>query len=366
MLVKGTPILSESIRNILIIQLGDIGDVVWALPAFRAVKEFYGGARLSLLVRGGTGSLLAGDPLIDDIFEVTGGETNLFNRLQKDLLIIAALRRKGFDLVFDLRLDDRGAYMARLTGAPIRVTHYSEGLSWRNRLFTHLVEPPASAEPVRGAAEQSLRIIREFGIESKDSIPRLEISEATLRRASRLLEGVGISEGKRWITLNPFSRWRYKEWQYEKWVEIIAWLWRDYETATVIVGAAAERERAEYIAGRCSVSVCNLAGKTGLDELAGVLSLSRFHVGVDSAAPHIAAATGTPTAIIYGPSSWLEWAPLGDEHIIIAPDCECAPCHQKGCDGMGWSRCLDELGVDTVKQAVQGGIERCVIGENAH
>jgi len=230
------------------------------------------------------------------------------------------------------------------------------------------VEPPASEEPIRGAAEQSLRIVRECGIESRDHRPRIKISEDTRQRSSQLLEEVGIDKSNRWITLNPFSRWRYKEWKYEKWLEIIEWLRDQYDIVTVIVGAPAEREKADYIAAQCRGSIFNLAGKTQLDELAGILSLSRFHIGVDSAAPHIAAAMGTPTAIIYGPSSWFDWAPLGEEHIVIAPDCDCdcAPYHKKGCEGKGWSRCLEELSVDTVKQVLEGRINRFVIGSRNH
>ena len=306
MFVKGTPFDKEGVTNILIIQLGDIGDVVWAIPTFRAVKEYYATARLSVLVRGGTGKLLSGDPLLDRIFEVKGSGMILFNRMQESFRLISMLRSEKFDLVFDLRLDDRGAYMARLTGAPMRIAQHSKSLSWRNRFFTHLVEPPASEEPIRGAAEQSLRIVRECGIESRDHRPRIKISEDTRQRSSQLLEEMGIDESNRWITLNPFSRWRYKEWKYEKWLEIIEWLRDQYDIVTVIVGAPAERKKSDYIAAQCRGSIFNLAGKTQLDELAGILSLSKFHIGVDSAAPHIAAAMGTPTAIIYGPSSWFD------------------------------------------------------------
>jgi hypothetical protein len=42
-------ILPENIQQILIIQLGDIGDVVWSTPAFRAVKETFPEAKLSVL-----------------------------------------------------------------------------------------------------------------------------------------------------------------------------------------------------------------------------------------------------------------------------------------------------------------------------
>ena len=117
----------------------------------------------------------------------------------------------------------------------------------------------------------------------------------------------------------------------------------------VVVGSPAERERAAELIGACSGSVCNLAGKTTLAELAGVLHLSRLHIGVDSAAPHIAAAVGTSTVTLYGPSDWRYWAPPGKHHRVVVPDMECVPCHRKGCDDRGISRCLDTLTVERVQ-----------------
>jgi len=102
----------------------------------------------------------------------------------------------------------------------------------------------------------------------------------------------------------------------------------------------------------------NLAGRTTLAELAGILGESHLHLGVDSAAPHIASAVGTPTVTIYGPSDWRYWAPPGNRNQVVVPDMACAPCHQKGCEGKGTSRCLDSLEVSAVQSAVREGLSR--------
>ena len=353
MLVKGNSDLTKDIRSILLIQLGDIGDVVWATPTFRAVKEAYPQANVSVLLRESFGSLLEADPHVHKIFEVKRYRKNLLEKAIKQLSFIRDLRRERFDLVFDLRSDDRGAFMALLSGAQIRAALLYRGLKWRNFLFTHLTDPPATKERIYGAAEQSLRIVREFGIDTKDTIPKLWVSEKVKKRAEKLLDGDGVMAVSQWITLNPFSRWKYKEWGYEKWVQIIDWLWEEYGISTVIVGAPEEREKSIDILNKCKGQIFNLTGKTTLVELAGALSDSCLHLGVDSAAPHIAAAVGTPTITIYGPSSWSEWAPPGAMDSVVTPDCDCAPCHQKGCDGSGISKCLEELTVDKVKEVIQ-------------
>lgn len=358
MIIKGDTNFGREISRILIIQLGDIGDVVWATPAFRAVKEAYPQASVSVLMREGLGSLVEADPHIHKKFEIQRYDGNLLEKTKRQIDFIRSLRRERFDLVFDLRLDDRGAFMAFLTGAPCRVSVVDRIVMWRNRLFTHLVDPSPTAERVRGAAEQSLRIVREFGVETGDSMPRLWVPGATGKTVRRLLDQEGVSATKRWVSINPFSRWSYKEWDNEKWIQTIDWLWKEHRLATVIVGSSEEAERASYIRSQSRGEVFNLAGKTTLGELAGLLGLGCLHIGVDSAAPHIAAAVGTPTITIYGPSDWLDWAPQGTQHTSITPDRDCAPCHQKGCDGGGTSKCLEELTAEKVQSAVQTFLDR--------
>lgn len=352
-------------RRILIIQLGDIGDIVWSLPAIQAVRDTYPCAEVAVLLREGSGSLLAAGALPPKIFEVR-------KRFGESLRLIRALRRERFELVFDFRGDERGGYMAFVTGAPIRAAiHYPSIPGLRNHLFTHLVSTAGEPMAAVGAADLSLYILKAFGIETGKVIPELCLSREACSRAAKMLADAGIPApeeamgegGERlrdgtvqrggWVTVNPFSRWSYKEWELSKWVQILDWLWKEFGVAAVIVGAPAERERAGELGHSCAGKVYNLVGKTTLAELAGVLQRSRLHLGVDSAAPHIAAAVGTPTVTLYGPSDWRYWSPPGERNRVVIPEMACAPCHLKGCEGSGVSRCLDTLPVERVRAIIR-------------
>jgi len=365
MIVSNHHRITRDIRNILIIQLGDIGDVVWAIPTLWAVKEAYPQANISVLLQGGFGCLLEPDPSIHKIFEVKHYQGGLLSDAIKQVRFVKEMRQEKFDLVFDLRGGDRGAIMARLTGAPMRVSlYYRDVPFWRNRLFTHLlVEPAPPKERILGAAEQSLRIIRGFGIVTKSTIPRLRVSDQVMKRVYQILTDCNMEPlfsdfTHRWITVNPFSRWPYKEWPYDKWVHVINWLWNEFHVAAVIVGSREETVRAAELLKKCSGIAYSLAGKTTLAELAGVLSLSSLNAGVDSGATHIAAAVGTPTITIYGPSDWRDWAPVGDKHHVIVPDMDCVPCYKKGCNGSGQSNCLKNLAVDMVQEVIREEFEK--------
>jgi len=360
MMVSDQFLLPKAPRHILIIQLGDIGDVVWTVPTLLSVRDAYPRAMLSVLVREGSGALLEAEPYLSKIFQVRSYSGGFFEKARGQVRFISDLRREHFDLVVDLRTGDRGALMARLTGAPVRAALLSANASrWRNGMFTHLVRPVN--ENVRltyGAAEQSLRIVRGLGIATKTTIPVLHVSPQAMTSVRALLarldpEWYSVANPREaMITLNPFSRWSYKEWKLEKWIPVTQWLSGELKCRIVLIGSASEKSKAAVLERACPGAVLNAAGETTLAELAALLSRSRLHIGVDSAAPHIAAAVGTPTMTLYGPSDWRDWAPVGEQHRVICPDEPCSPCHRKGCDGQGYSRCLDQLSVETVKSVI--------------
>jgi heptosyltransferase-3 len=352
-------------KNILIIQLGDIGDVVLATATFRAVRESCPDARVSVLVRKGYGSLLEADPHLSEVIEVTKRGGKIAEVGRENLRMVRRLRRAGYDLVIDLRTGDRGAILAFFTGAPVRVACYGSDKSfWRNRIFTHLVFDPKHAPlPVHPGADQSLRIVRSIGIDTEDSVPRLSISATADERVRGLLAAEGLEEGARWVTINPFSRWKYKEWGYDKWVSVIDWLREEHGIRSVLVGSGEETEAAAAIAGKCRRRAVSVAGRTTLGELASLLSRSSLHLGVDSAAPHIAFAVGTPTVTIFGPSDWRAWTVPDGTHRTVTPALPCVPCRNKGCDGTERSICLEELGADTVIRTVEEVLEE--IGRTA-
>ncbi|KFZ44750.1 hypothetical protein KD27_03900, partial [Smithella sp. D17] len=203
------------------------------------------------------------------------------------------------------------------------------------------------------AAEQSLKIIRSFGIQETTSIPQIFVSTETKNIVITLLKTENIKSENGYVTINPFSRWSYKEWGIDKWRQIISFIWQRYKMPVLILGSGEERKRADELIVADLSSTYNLAGQTTLQEMAGLLQKSKLHIGVDSAAPHIAAAVGTPTLTIYGPSDWRDWSPPGERNQVVLPDMDCSPCHKKGCDGSGQSKCLDNLAVAKVQDAVE-------------
>jgi len=340
-------------KNILLIQLGDIGDVVLTTPTILAAKETYPDAHVSILVFKPYGSLLAADPNVCEIVETARTRGRLFHRLQEYAAFVHSLRQKRYDLVIDLRTGDRGAILSFLTGAPVRVG--CQGIKkqfWHEILFTRIIrELKVAPPPVHPGADQSLRVVRELGIDTADSIPRLFVAPADRLHAGSLLAEAGIASGTRMVTANPYSRWKYKEWDDRKWGEVIDRIWEVCRIPTVLIGAGEEAAACQEIAAGREGHVINLAGRTTLGELAAVISMSSLHMGVDSAAPHIAAALDTPTLTIHGPTDWRAWRIVNERNRVVCPAMDCLPCNKTGCEGSGKSKCLDQLATEPVARA---------------
>jgi predicted lipopolysaccharide heptosyltransferase III len=340
----------SGIRNVLLIQLGDIGDVVLTTPTIRAVKETCLNARVSILVSKPYGCLLGADPNIYEVVEASKIRGALFSRLRRNIAFARQLRQTHYDLVIDLRTGDHGAILSFLTGAPVRVgSPGTKKQFWRKFVFTNMLRNIKPAPPpVHPGADQSLRIVRGIGIDTVDTLPRLFISPQDRARAEDLLNECGLAPRAQWVTINPFSRWKYKEWNNAKWGEVIDRLWETHRIPAVLIGSPEESAGCqEIVLGREGRAI-NLAGRTTLGELAAVISMSSLHLGVDSAAPHIAAALDTPTITIHGPTDWRAWRVINEQHRIVSPVMDCLPCNMTGCDGSGKSRCLDELAAEPV------------------
>lgn len=155
------------------------------------------------------------------------------------------------------------------------------------------------------------------------------------------------------VAVQPFSLWGYKEWKKEKMAALIRRVHKDHGLPVLIIGGPDERERAEEIAALVGDGVFNLAGQTSIALLPAVLKGCCLFIGVDSAGLHIAAAVGTPTIGLYGPSGFATWAPKGEGHVIVHKEIPCVPCHRKGCEDSMKSRCMEELGVDEVYSVVK-------------
>jgi heptosyltransferase-3 len=350
--IKGGGIDRQGINKILLIQFGDLGDVIVTFPCLRALKASFPDAFLVMAVHEKAQALANACQWVDEVLSIETPADNLFERLRQYIRFIIDVRRADYDTVFDLRTGDRSAILSLLTGAKQRISFFGKyNKIWRNRIYTHLVYPDKS--PNLHMAAYYLSLLNAYGIDTDDSSPRCDVSSTQNIEAEKLLQSEKISPDARLIAFHPFSLWDYKAWGLEKHAAIMDWIADKYDASVIITGTAAQQGSADLIVQQCKSKVVNLAGKTPLGLMPALLKRCAVSIGVDTAGGHIAAAVGTPTITIFGPGNFHQWAPLADHGKIVHKHWDCVPCKQMGCDGNEISRCLDELSVAEVKSDIE-------------
>ena len=352
MIVKGKELSVDSITRILLIQLGDIGDVVLTTPTMRTLRQNFVSSTIFVMVHEHARGLVENCPWVDGTISMDKNKRTLRETIAYHKDFLTELRKDRFALTIDLRAGTRGAILSFLSGARIRIGRHSEnGTLWRNRLFTHLVRPKNELDQY--SSLHSLNILAPLNLNIKDTSPALEVTPEKESRALEILRKGKVPPDKPIIALHPFSRWGYKEWPIQNYARLIKHIGSRYPVSFVVTGAPQERHRAAEIIRGSPVNVYNLAGKTSISELPGILKKCILLIGIDSAAVHIAASVGTPTTTIFGPSSPINWAPRGTQHHVVSMNLPCVPCRGKGCDNSEVSRCLRELDVQEVIAPVE-------------
>ncbi|MCX7635706.1 MAG: glycosyltransferase family 9 protein [Syntrophales bacterium] len=353
--------MNRDVRAILLIQLGDIGDVVLSLPTVAMVHEHYPAAKIVMAVREKARDLLVDHPWIEEAFGVKQEDWPVWAKIADYWQFFSRLREYRFDLAFDLRTGTRGALMALLSGARERIGLHERGGPWWRRLcFHHLYHHEYRlGQPV---ASFYAGLLACHGLPVGDAAVELPVAKGRREKVKKLFWELNISPEVPLVALQPFSLWGYKEWPTDRYAQLIQRLGSGYPWTFLLTGSAQERERIDRLIKGINPPmpyVFNLAGRTEIGDLPALFQASCLFIGPDSAGLHIAAAVGTPTVGIFGPSSPASWAPRGERHAVVVKDMPCVPCRNKGCDDSGFSKCLDELTVDEVWSVVGRHLSRC-------
>ncbi|MBM4154934.1 MAG: glycosyltransferase family 9 protein [Lentisphaerae bacterium] len=306
------PIQPSDVKRILVVKLSSLGDLFHALPAVHNLKAV-SGAAVDWLVQPEYADLVRCFTDVDRVI--------VFPRrglLSGGAAFLDELQRDTYDLVVDLQGLLKSAIPARLARGALRIgpSFHREGA----RLFYDTVAGPRNKE--RHAVEENVDVVRRLGW------PELPIG-FPVRFPPQPAPGVSPR-----VVVVPASRWETKNWPVEGFVEVAEDLLHRGATV-VLVGAAAEKPACDAIAEKLGPrpNLRNLAGRTTLLELGGLLQLSHLAITVDSGPMHMAAALGVPVLALFGPTDPVRTGPYGPKaRVLTTQRMPCQPCLAATCD----------------------------------
>ena len=352
----------NQVRKIAFFRYGSIGDVLMTTPTVRAVRQQFTEAHISYYVGSWSREAIEGNPNVDEIAELVPINIRKFSwRKQRDY--IKQLSAKEYDLAFFLEGGGPYAHIAAyLAGIPIRV-------GWtepqRNFLLTHKV--PRSWNDSGHMVDWYLDLPRFLGIHEAGKQMEIQITQRDrnfidcfLHKASLdpcdLLVGIFPGGG-----MNPGTILYAKRWLKERYAQLGDWLTEQYGAKIVIVGGSEDVSISQEVAALMKKPAVIASGETSLKQTAALLERCSLYIGNDSAPMHLAAAVGTPTVSIFGPTNSTRLAPMGDKHRVVKSDIDCSPCYQEilgffpRCKSV---ECMKSITVEKVFEAVRTQITK--------
>lgn len=338
----------DTLRRVLVIKLGAMGDFMQALGAFRVVRATHPSARITLLTTAPYEAFAKACPYFD-IVEADGRPKDLKGKAD----LIRRLRGAGYDMVYDFQNNDR-------------TTQYFMGLTGKKPLWSGHVKGASHQHmnPDRGNMHNFDRLaeqLRHAGLGPKppgdpsgwvigqDVLPSVDWVRPAFRDPPRFQPAFFGLNGK-YALLIPGSSAEHpeKRWPVERFVKIAAWL-ADGGITPVVLGGKDEGDIGSQII-RKEPRAKNLVGRTDLFQLATLAQRAEIAIGGDTGPMHLAAAARTPGVCLFA-QDWTEgmeqeMRTVWDPHTRLG---RAAP--RGGPMMIVYSAALEGISVDDVKQA---------------
>jgi glycogen(starch) synthase len=355
-------------KNILVIQLADIGDMVLSSAFLSELRRHYPEVWIGLVVQPSMVNLVEKCPDIDEVipfrwrsFKNWGNAFSGHFRwwVQTTLLTARRLWRRRIDMAISLRWNNDAPQAAALTlmytsGAPVRVAYRDvphDRIPCRVTDINRLITRGPARSYLKPEVELQMEILSSLGAKPSAQRVRVWTGSEDEDFARDALSRAGFPPGTPIIALAPGAAWPFRRWPSDRFIALGRWLQETYGSNIVILAARNELELASRVEqGLPNDRTVSLAGKTTIRQMAAVLRHCRLFIGNDSGPMHVAAGVGIPVVGFFGPGEYERFKPGGVDHEAIRLGLPCSPCSQD-C-AFNDPRCIRGISLERAKEVI--------------
>lgn len=338
-------------KNILIIKMSSLGDILHTLPFAAALRQRFPNAKISWLVHPQFAGFVPDAPVIDEVLyfdKVKFNKMGLMDKLKYFCEMRALLHSKHFDLVIDMQGLFKSAVLAAISGCKNRIGYCEmrEGSGLISRAV-------CGAHCHDHVIERYLDVARYLGANvSGVEFPMPDLTKESASVAAKL-KAAGVSGD--YVVFVPGARWVTKEWPVEYYAQLAEKIAAEGKYIVLAGGPDDAPKGAKIKKLTKSNVVLDLTGKTSLRELAALIKGSIFYISADTGPLHFAAALKKPLVAMYGPTKAERTGPYGsDKATVLLSPAKCAGCLKKQC---GDWHCMYDITPEMVYAAYREKLE---------
>ena len=306
-------------RNILVIDFGQLGDVVLSLPALRAIREKFPQARITVAVGKACAPVvdLSGYSdatiVVDRVALRDGWKALSVFRIMR---IVKEVRRAQFDFVIDLHSLSETNLLGFLSGAPKRLYARRPGRSLDILANFHPKPPIEDYRPTKHAIDRYLDVIIPLGIKDAPRIPRLKTRAEDDAAIEQMLKKEKANMNAPLVGLFPGAGHPDRRWPLARFVELAERLVRNDGVRVILFAGPEEREMVKEMRAvfpRTTIIFDRLT----IPQLASALARLSVFVSNDTGPMHIATAVGTSVVALLDRPTPNSFVPIEERHRVI-------------------------------------------------
>lgn len=304
-------------RNILVIDFGQLGDVVMSLPALRAIRERFPHARITVAVGKPGKELLGLSGYANEILEVDrvalrDGPTLV--SLGRIIKLVSEVRKAKFDFVVDLHSYYETNILGFLSGAPHRL--YASRSNRSLDFLANFKPRPVKEVETTHLIERYLDVLKPLGIENVSRAPALRTSPTENSTVEALLKKEKAQARELLVGVFPGAGSSTRLWPLERFVELADHLIRNDRVRVIVFAGPEERGmvpqmRKVFPAGTIFFD------RLTIPQLVSAQARLTVFISNDTGPAHIAAAVGTPVVMIMDRPDPHSFTPAGDVNRLI-------------------------------------------------
>jgi ADP-heptose:LPS heptosyltransferase len=306
-------------RNILIIDFGQLGDVVMSLPALRAVRGRFPRAQITVA---------AGKPG-DEVVAMSGDADAIISvdrvRLRDGLIplsvarifkLVKDVRRREFDFVIDLHSLSETNLLGFFSGAPKRLFSRRPGRSL-DLLANFDPKPPIDRnDPSQHLVDRYLDVLVPLGIKEPSRVPRLSSAPDDDRAISAMLKKAKAETGQPLVGLFPGAGHPGRCWPVEKFAQLADSMLRNDGVRPVVFLGPEEKSLNQQLRALFPPA-CVILDKLSIRQLAAAQARLAVFVSNDTGPVHLAAAVGTPVVVLINRPTHHAYIPVAESQRLI-------------------------------------------------
>lgn len=324
-----------SVRNLLVMRLDNIGDVVMTSPALRALRENLPDARITLMASPSGASAVSLLPWVDEVLP--------WRVLWQDLGKLAFDPAREWELVETLKAYQFDAaiiftsfsqsphpagFISALAGIPLRLGESKEQDAYS---LTHCL---AAAPDAIHQTERNLRLIESVGFKVSSRNLSLHIPTQIRSTVSN------FDTSRSYILLNPWTSCPSRNYATDRFAQVARRLSDQTGWKVVVTGVQKDRERAQELLDVLGDRAIDLIGKTSLAELAALIEGAGLVLTNNTSVMHIADASQTLMVVLFaGTEQISQWHPRHSTNRLLNRSTICSPCYAMTCSYQ--MQCLD-------------------------